>query len=158
MTAQTSIGVPTDFHRRPDIFKIRGLNPRYRLFKHGLIAVDDIGILEPIPGAQLSCNLVFCLLMAPVFPGDQLVTDLPDIWQLSGNCPEHKLLVDRILWCFVDMGRSIVAIDTIHFSRIGLLLRRDIAGETISMDCEACHIILAEDEANPKILETIKGI
>ncbi len=32
------------------------------------------------------------------------------------------------------------------------------SGETISMDCEACHIILAEDEANPEILKTIQGI
>jgi len=26
------------------------------------------------------------------------------------------------------------------------------------MDCDACQIILAEDEANPKILETMQGI
>jgi mono/diheme cytochrome c family protein len=32
------------------------------------------------------------------------------------------------------------------------------SGETISMDCEACHIILAEDEKNPEILKTIQGI
>jgi hypothetical protein len=32
------------------------------------------------------------------------------------------------------------------------------SGETISMDCEACHIILAEDEENPEILKTMQGI
>jgi hypothetical protein len=31
-------------------------------------------------------------------------------------------------------------------------------GETISMDCETCHIILAEEEAAPKILNTLRGI
>ncbi|MFZ5775447.1 MAG: cytochrome c3 family protein [Thermodesulfobacteriota bacterium] len=31
------------------------------------------------------------------------------------------------------------------------------AGETISMDCEACHIILAEDEKAPEILKTLRG-
>ncbi len=32
------------------------------------------------------------------------------------------------------------------------------AGETISMDCETCHIILAEDEEAPEILNTLRGI
>ncbi len=32
------------------------------------------------------------------------------------------------------------------------------AGETISMDCEACHIILAEDERNPEIIKTLQGL
>jgi mono/diheme cytochrome c family protein len=32
------------------------------------------------------------------------------------------------------------------------------SGETISMDCETCHIILAEEEENPEILKTIQGI
>ncbi|MGA7276871.1 MAG: NapC/NirT family cytochrome c [Desulfocapsaceae bacterium] len=32
------------------------------------------------------------------------------------------------------------------------------SGEYISMDCEACHIILAEDEQNPEILKTMQGI
>ncbi len=32
------------------------------------------------------------------------------------------------------------------------------SGETISMDCEACHIILAEDEKDPEILKVMKGI
>jgi len=32
------------------------------------------------------------------------------------------------------------------------------SGETISMDCEACHIILAEEEENPEILKTMRGI
>lgn len=32
------------------------------------------------------------------------------------------------------------------------------ASETISMDCETCHIILAEDEEAPEILKTLKGI
>lgn len=31
------------------------------------------------------------------------------------------------------------------------------AGETISMDCETCHIILAEDEPAPEILKTLRG-
>ncbi len=31
-------------------------------------------------------------------------------------------------------------------------------GETVSMDCEACHIILAEEEENPEILQTLQGI
>lgn len=31
------------------------------------------------------------------------------------------------------------------------------AGETISMDCETCHVILAEDEPAPKILKTLRG-
>jgi len=30
-------------------------------------------------------------------------------------------------------------------------------GETIPMDCDTCHIILAEEEANPKILETLRS-
>lgn len=30
-------------------------------------------------------------------------------------------------------------------------------GEVISMDCDACHIILAEDEADPAILRTLSG-
>lgn len=30
------------------------------------------------------------------------------------------------------------------------------AGEIISMDCDTCHVILAEDEADPKILETLR--
>jgi hypothetical protein len=30
-------------------------------------------------------------------------------------------------------------------------------GETISQDCETCHVILAEDEPAPEILKTIKG-
>ena len=32
------------------------------------------------------------------------------------------------------------------------------SGESISMDCETCHIILAEDEKNPEILKRIQGI
>lgn len=32
------------------------------------------------------------------------------------------------------------------------------AGETISMDCETCHIILAEEEKDPGILNTLRGI
>jgi len=32
------------------------------------------------------------------------------------------------------------------------------SGETISMDCEACHIILAEDERDPQILKVMQGI
>ena len=32
------------------------------------------------------------------------------------------------------------------------------SGETISMDCEVCHIILAEDERNPEILQTLQGM
>ena len=32
------------------------------------------------------------------------------------------------------------------------------AGEIISMDCETCHVILAEDEADPKVLETLRGL
>ncbi|MBE0596304.1 MAG: NapC/NirT family cytochrome c [Desulfuromonadales bacterium] len=31
------------------------------------------------------------------------------------------------------------------------------AGEVISADCNVCHVILAEDEPNPQILETIRG-
>ena len=31
-------------------------------------------------------------------------------------------------------------------------------GATISMDCETCHTILAEEEENPKILQTLLGI
>ena len=31
-------------------------------------------------------------------------------------------------------------------------------GETISMDCETCHIILAEEEPAPEILNTLRGI
>jgi hypothetical protein len=30
-------------------------------------------------------------------------------------------------------------------------------GETISMDCETCHIVLAEDEKDPAILKTLYG-
>jgi len=32
------------------------------------------------------------------------------------------------------------------------------AGETISMDCDTCHVILAEDEAAPKVLKTLRGM
>ena len=32
------------------------------------------------------------------------------------------------------------------------------AGETISMDCETCHVILAEEEENPEVLSNIQGI
>jgi hypothetical protein len=32
------------------------------------------------------------------------------------------------------------------------------SGETISMDCDTCHTILAEGEANPEILKTLGGI
>jgi len=32
------------------------------------------------------------------------------------------------------------------------------AGEIISMDCDTCHVILAEDEADPKVLETLRGL
>jgi len=31
------------------------------------------------------------------------------------------------------------------------------AGETISQDCETCHIILAEEEENPEILKILRG-
>ncbi len=31
------------------------------------------------------------------------------------------------------------------------------SGETISADCDTCHTILAEDEANPEILKTLQG-
>lgn len=31
-------------------------------------------------------------------------------------------------------------------------------GETISMDCETCHIILAEEEPAPEILSTLRGL
>lgn len=31
------------------------------------------------------------------------------------------------------------------------------AGETISMDCETCHVILAEEEENPEVLSTLQG-
>ena len=31
------------------------------------------------------------------------------------------------------------------------------AGETISMNCDTCHIILAEDEKAPKVLEILRG-
>lgn len=31
-------------------------------------------------------------------------------------------------------------------------------GEVISMDCEACHVILAEEEEDPEILQTLQGI
>jgi hypothetical protein len=31
------------------------------------------------------------------------------------------------------------------------------AGETISMDCDTCHVILAEDEPAPEILQTLRG-
>ena len=31
------------------------------------------------------------------------------------------------------------------------------AGETISQDCDLCHVILAEDEAEPEILKAIQG-
>jgi hypothetical protein len=30
-------------------------------------------------------------------------------------------------------------------------------GATISMDCETCHVILAEDEKDPAILKTLYG-
>ena len=30
-------------------------------------------------------------------------------------------------------------------------------GEVISMDCETCHVILAEDEKDPAILKTLYG-
>ncbi|MDX2493455.1 MAG: NapC/NirT family cytochrome c [Desulfuromusa sp.] len=32
-----------------------------------------------------------------------------------------------------------------------------VEGEVISMDCDACHTILAEDEADPEILKTLLG-
>lgn len=32
------------------------------------------------------------------------------------------------------------------------------AGETISMDCDTCHVILAEDEEAPKVLKTLRGM
>lgn len=32
------------------------------------------------------------------------------------------------------------------------------SGETISMDCEACHVILAEEEEDPEILKAMRGI
>lgn len=32
------------------------------------------------------------------------------------------------------------------------------AGETISMDCDTCHVILAEDEEAPKVLKTLRGL
>jgi len=32
------------------------------------------------------------------------------------------------------------------------------AGETISMNCDTCHVILAEDEEAPKVLETLRGL
>jgi len=31
------------------------------------------------------------------------------------------------------------------------------AGETISADCDTCHVILAEDEKNPDILKILSG-
>jgi hypothetical protein len=31
------------------------------------------------------------------------------------------------------------------------------AGEVISSDCTTCHVILAEDEKNPEILQTLQG-
>jgi hypothetical protein len=31
------------------------------------------------------------------------------------------------------------------------------SGETISMDCDTCHTILAEEEANPEILKVLRG-
>jgi NapC/NirT cytochrome c family, N-terminal region len=31
------------------------------------------------------------------------------------------------------------------------------SGETISMDCETCHVILAEDEANPDVIKELQG-
>ncbi len=31
------------------------------------------------------------------------------------------------------------------------------AGETISMDCDTCHVILAEEEENPEVLSNIQG-
>ena len=32
------------------------------------------------------------------------------------------------------------------------------AGETISQDCETCHVILAEEEESPEILKTLRGL
>lgn len=32
------------------------------------------------------------------------------------------------------------------------------AGEAISMDCDNCHVILAEDEEAPKVLKTLRGL
>jgi len=32
------------------------------------------------------------------------------------------------------------------------------AGETISMSCDTCHVILAEDEEAPKVLKTLRGM
>ena len=33
----------------------------------------------------------------------------------------------------------------------------DDAGETISMDCDTCHTILAEEEQDPEVLKTLRG-